>query len=570
MANDEIPQYAELFKQLFMFQGLNTAQIAHLVTRFKPITFDVDQLVFTEGSEGDRFYIIFRGKVKVTRADKEGEQFLGVLGIGEYFGEESLLFARPRSASVTTLEPTTLLYLDIVSFTEMLEDFPQTRALLTVTAESRHVAQRENFDWLGEDEVIYILRRKHELFLLTSLLLPIFIGLISIPLLAYGISSLNSSFTYNLAAFFGILGIATAIIWLIWRWIDWGNDFYIVTNQRVLRLEKVVLLYNSRREAPLTQILAVNVAKTWFGRMLGYGDVEVRTFTGGIGMHRTSNPNLFAAYVDGIKLRAGYFGKQAEREAIRQALRERLGLSVDNGSMMPGLSNPTFRRRTQEQPKPGSLRYFLNTLFVVRYEEENVITYRKHWLLLFRKTWIPTLLLMLLLVWVGIQIRNNYSGQLNLFSSSPMFVIYALLFLVFIGWWAYGYVDWSNDIYQLAPDQIRDIERKPLGDEMKKTAPLESILSLEHSRDGIIQLVFNYGYVVINVGETRFIFRGVYNPDQVHQDVSDYIEALKRRKEEVVAARERERMLNWLTVYKGQVELMELLEREADWDIFPG
>jgi hypothetical protein len=238
--------------------------------------------------------------------------------------------------------------------------------------------------------------------------------------------------------------------------------------------------------------------------------------------------------------------------------------------MDSSLVSPSFRRRPRVQAKPGSWRYFLNMLFVVRYEQEDVITYRKHWLLLIRKTWIPTFLLVMLVVWVSLQTNNVVSGQPDFFSSPLMFGIYFISFIGLMGWWVYGYVDWSNDIYQLAPDQIRDIERKPLGDEAKKTAPLESILSLEHSRDGIIQLAFNYGNVIINVGETRFIFRGVYNPDQVHQDVSDYIEALSRYKDELEAVQEREQMLRWLLEYKDQAELKEIIESETDWDILRG
>lgn len=570
MVDDQIPQFADLLKQLFLFQELNEVDIAHIVTRFRPYTFAADKVVFAQGDEGDMFFVIFKGRVKITQENRKGERVLTVLGAGEYFGEEALLFNRARSASVTTLEKTVLLGMGRDAFIDMIRDFPRIRTFLSVTADSRHMAQREKFDWLGEDEVVHLVRRKHEVFLLISLLLPLFVGLISIPLLAYGVTNMSSFLNPRFAIYAGIMGILISIFWVVWNWVNWGNDFYIVTNQRVLWVEKVILLYQSRREAPLTQILAVNVKRTWFGRIIEYGDVEVRTFTGGIRMRRSADPVLFTTYVEGFKAHAGYLLKQAENEAIRHALQERLGLPVDGDSVWPALQL-TVRRRPRNQPPPGSFRHFINTLFVVRYEEaDSVITYRKHWLLLVRKTWIPTLLFLLLFVFVAFQIDDYILGSTNIFASFPMFLFYAMIFLVLLGWGTYGYLDWSNDIYQLAPEQIRDIERKPLGDELKKTAPLESILSLEHHRDGIIQLIFNFGNVVINVGETRFIFRGVYNPDQVHQDVSDYIESLRRRKREIEAARERERMLNWLLNYKSQIELYELIQSEKDWDIFPG
>jgi hypothetical protein len=568
MTVDQIPQYANLLKQLLLFQGFNDAQIAHVVTRFRPLRLESEKLVFAQGTPGENFYIVFEGKVQVVRQERDSERLISILGVGEYFGEEALLFGTPRSATVTTLEPTVLLVLDRPGFQRLMEEYPPLQYSLTVTAESRHLAQKSNFDWLGDEEVVYLVTRRHELFLFTSLLLPVFLGIASIPLLAYGISTQAATIYQKAAVFLGAFGLMGSIVWAVWRGIDWGNDYYIVTNQRVLWLEKVIFLYNSRREAPLTQILAVNVSKTWFGRLLGYGDVEVRTFTGGIRMRKAAKPDLFAVFVEGFKARANFLLRQAEIESIRTSLRERMGLPVENPAQPPLLMRPGFRSRKRNQIKPGSLKDILDTLFKVRYEQGSVITYRKHWLLLLGKTWIPTLLMLMLAAFAMYQMRNYVMDVPSFFATWPMFLLYMVAFLALFIWWIYNYLDWSNDIYQLAPEQIRDIERKPLGDEIKKTAPLESILSLEHARDGIIQLIFNYGNVVINVGETRFIFRGVFNPDEVHQDVSDYIEALNRRKREIELARERERMLNWLITYKDQSDLLRELEGEADWGLF--
>ena len=53
------------------------------------------------------------------------------------------------------------------------------------------------------------------------------------------------------------------------------------------------------------------------------------------------------------------------------------------------------------------------------------------------------------------------------------------------------YVDWSNDIFQVTPDQIMDIDKTPLGQVTSDIAALENILSIEHKRIGILQLFFN-------------------------------------------------------------------------------
>ena len=56
-------------------------------------------------------------------------------------------------------------------------------------------------------------------------------------------------------------GITSVIVaaWAVWNYIDWGNDYYILTNQRVVWLEKVVGIYDSRQEAPLSTVLSVGV-----------------------------------------------------------------------------------------------------------------------------------------------------------------------------------------------------------------------------------------------------------------------------------------------------------------------
>jgi hypothetical protein len=213
----------------------------------------------------------------------------------------------------------------------------------------------------------------------------------------------------------------------------------------------------------------------------------------------------------------------------------------------------------------------LSTFLQVRYERGGVITYRKHWLLLVRKVWLPTLVQSILFgITLYLVVSRAMRGGISIpLSGLPAITLWMMWFTGGSLWWLYQYVDWSNDIYQLTPEQIVDIERKPLGAEDKKTASLDSILSLEHTRNGVIQLLFNYGNVTINVGEAKFLFRGVYNPDQVHQDVADYMEARVRKRREDEAARERERMVDWLVTYHRQVDSSENSENEADWDLFP-
>lgn len=77
-----------------------------------------NQVIFSEGDEGDCAYIIEKGRVLVyINKDKE-EMSLSVLGEGEIFGEMSLIDNQRRSASVRALESVTL---SIVTRQQVLE-----------------------------------------------------------------------------------------------------------------------------------------------------------------------------------------------------------------------------------------------------------------------------------------------------------------------------------------------------------------------------------------------------------------------------------------------------------------
>lgn len=566
MVDPDISKYASLLKQQYLFQGLNDAQLAHVVTHVERIEKFKDDVIYAQGSPGDKFYVIFQGRVRVTQKEGQRERQLRILNAGDYFGEGGLLFKRPRSDTITALEPTVLLRLSREDFFELLEIMPSIRMNLSATAESRYLALKENFDWLSDDEVIYLIRRKHELFLLISLIPPVILGLIALPIFVLSFSQTSPSLTIA-ALLFGIFGMIGSVMWGIWNWLDWGNDFYIVTSQRVVWLERVIFFYYSRQEAPLTQVLSVNVKTSFIGRIFNYGSVDVRTFTGGIPMQNMTDPKQFASYVEGFQSRAQRQQREAEAEVIEKELHKRIHKESEPLPVKPAPPKPAENKK---KPKQSALQYILDTFLKVRFEQDNVITYRKHWLVLIGKTLAPTMVFLMLVILYSLLLYQYLFRDGIGISGLPVSVLAGLLLFAVILWWGYHYLDWNNDIYQLTPEQIVDIERKPLGEEQKKTAPLDSILSLEHARLGIIQLIFNFGNVVINVGQTKFIFRGVHNPDQVHQDVADYIEARRRKRQEVEAERERKRMLDWFGSYHQQHDEIEQSKKDTDWDLFPG
>jgi hypothetical protein len=191
----------------------------------------------------------------------------------------------------------------------------------------------------------------------------------------------------------------------------------------------------------------------------------------------------------------------------------------------------------------------------MRFEEDNVITYRKYWPTLFGKIWLPTVLIIVVLLGMGFIISVFTAGQITAQLAETILLLFmAFILFVLIPWWIYRYVDWRNDIYQVTDKHIIDIERKPLGTEVKKAAPVENILSLEHERVGLFGYLLNYGLVTINVGETQFVFRNVHEPARIQQDIFNRIYALRREKEQIDASKQRKRFVDVLEVYHQNTE----------------
>src|SRR5690242_19707704 len=88
-------------------------------------------VVLTEGEMGDSLYMIQSGKVKVFIGDEEGREIiLKILGPGDFFGEMSMIDKQPRSASVTTIEPSMFLVLAHAGFERCVEHSPRIAKLV--------------------------------------------------------------------------------------------------------------------------------------------------------------------------------------------------------------------------------------------------------------------------------------------------------------------------------------------------------------------------------------------------------------------------------------------------------
>ena len=77
-------------------------------------------VLFREGEAGKVMYVVQSGKVRISKAVRDVEKTLVVLGAGEFLGEMSILNNKPRSATATIDEDAKLLVIDPKMFEAMV------------------------------------------------------------------------------------------------------------------------------------------------------------------------------------------------------------------------------------------------------------------------------------------------------------------------------------------------------------------------------------------------------------------------------------------------------------------
>src|SRR6185436_18434114 len=131
----------ELLRTVPIFSELSDDDIERMAKLAVRRRYPKDTVVFFENEEGDFFFNIIDGRIKVTIIGDDGrEVILSVLGPGDFFGEMALLDNEPRSASAIAAEETQLLCLHRTDFQTVLTDNRSiTSALIKIlSARLRH------------------------------------------------------------------------------------------------------------------------------------------------------------------------------------------------------------------------------------------------------------------------------------------------------------------------------------------------------------------------------------------------------------------------------------------------
>ncbi|PID72491.1 MAG: transcriptional regulator [Desulfobulbus propionicus] len=131
-----------------LFGGLDGEQLEQLEAITVCKSYKRGETIFHEGDEGNGFYLVASGKVKIFKVSQEGkEQILHIFGYGEPFGEVAVFHGAPFPATAMTLASAEILFLPRKEFIALVRDNPSLalKMLAVLSMRLRHfVAQVEN------------------------------------------------------------------------------------------------------------------------------------------------------------------------------------------------------------------------------------------------------------------------------------------------------------------------------------------------------------------------------------------------------------------------------------------
>ena len=99
-----------ILKGIGFFADLSDFDLAQIASLTEAHSYRAGELIVEERTAAERFFIIIRGKIQISKRFADGDEFvLGVHSDGEFFGEMALLDEGLRSATVRAVCPTTVL-----------------------------------------------------------------------------------------------------------------------------------------------------------------------------------------------------------------------------------------------------------------------------------------------------------------------------------------------------------------------------------------------------------------------------------------------------------------------------
>ena len=411
--------------------------------------------------------------------------------------------------------------------------------------------EQQDYKWLRKGELLTSLHLRHWLALLGKSQATV-IAIFACAGFTWLFSVFGVPFWLPLS-----ISILLVILTLIWGFLNYLNDYFIVTNRRVIQQEKMIFFSEQRREALLEQIQRVDVSTTFWGNLLNYGSLSVFTAgtTGSIDFDFVAAPDDLRATIFHQRSLRQQRSSAENKLEIQNALEKRLGLTVDLPSRVRTDAAPS----SADDPAAGlSLWHKLRRMITVGssldWESTDRIVWHKHWWVLLVQVLLPGLLFLFQILFLsgGFASTALLQQLQSSLGATTLLLSGGVVMLATLGWFFWAVADWWNDTYTVTADRIIDVEKLPLFlSEQRREAQLSDIQDISLEMNSPLNMMLNFGNIIVQTaaGEGAFTFDHVPNPRNVKEEITRRM-IVWRREDERRKAQDRSKDLpDWFEMY---------------------
>ena len=550
----------EQLKQMSLFSRLTDRlgelELYHVTQITHEQVLSNGEWLWRQGEIADRWIFVIEGRLRLTSSDQEGMAHeVGELGPGSWAGETGLLVGDFHDVTATADGFARVIYLLRSELSALLRERPYLERRLNVSTAVERRRRTRDFSWLRDDEWVIVAAQRHWTRFFRQAAAPAVILLLLLPavitLLIIGEGALML-----LAVVLAIPALAL-VGGIIWQYINWRDDYFVVTTQRVVHLERAGPFSTHQEETQLDNIVDIyEVQPGIVANLLNYGNLVLQS--------AGETVNIDMSYVpDPARLRE-LISQQVERTRARDVLktrgqiRELLGRRLDPSDARAGQRAEEEQGDSDEidsDRSPSPLRAMFTSVWEyvfpparIEVDGGTTIIWKRYWLPGVSRS-LPALIPFVLLTVGGILFLRQWLGETSFLGWLVGWLFIEAIALGALLWFV---EDWRNDYFQLTPSHIILVQRLPLLlRESRHEARLDRIQNLGFAVPSIIARVFDFGHVSFETAGTegKFELQWVRHPERVQKTISNRQYEYRQRQITAEANRRQQELLGWFTTY---------------------
>ncbi|MBN1875726.1 MAG: cyclic nucleotide-binding domain-containing protein [Anaerolineae bacterium] len=551
----EPQQVVTYLKQIPLFQRFTgergELELYHVARVVREYTYEKGSWLFGQGVISDRLLFILEGHVRLTRVDRDGiTHQLGDRGPGEVLGETGLLVGDFHDVTVEALEDVRVLYILRDEFSKLCDEQPYLRRHLNVRPELSKRRNLPHFDWLRDDEWVIFAARRHWSQFVRLVMPPLLLFLLLLPVFGALVVSPNNALRL-LSVILALPLLALGVL-LGWQYLNWRDDFFVLTTQRIVHIERIWPLKTSFEESSLDNIEDIyELRPSLTANILNYGNLILQTAgeTVQIDMDRISDPDDLREKIFREIERTRARDVLRQRGAIREALARYLEIADSTASVKTEMAEPAAK-----QPIPfltvflgGLMDYFFPSSWSESADGGTII-WRRYWFpgfLRYMRAFVP---LALLTVFGGSFLVARWGQE----GTNMLLAVWLFVEAVLFGALLWFVEDWRNDYFQLTPNRIILVNRKPLLlQSSRHEASLDNIQNISFEVPNPLANFLGYGHVMLETAGTlgKFELKWLKMPQRVQAEISKRQRAYMEREKGLEAQRRQDELLTWFASY---------------------